>query len=191
MANRSTASTIDEYIAEFPPEVQLVLQQLRAIIRAAAPNAWETLSYAMPTFDLNGHLVHFAGFKGHIGFYPTPSGVEAFKEELTGFKMAKGSVQFPLGQPLPEDLIRRIVAFRVAESTRRSPKADLPPAAGLLPNLASPARRALAQAGITQLEQLAAMHEADILRLHGMGPKAVDQLRSALAAKGLSFAKEG
>ena len=121
MANRSTAGSIDDYIAAFPAETQAVLKELRALIAAAAPDATETISYAMPTFDLNGrHLVHFAGYERHIGFYPVPSGVEAFKEELAPYKSGKGSVQFPLGQPLPTQLIRRIVEFRVAENTGKA-----------------------------------------------------------------------
>lgn len=116
MANRSTARTIDAYIAEFPIETQAVLQEVRAIIKRAAPDTIERISYAMPTFDLNGkHLVHFAGYKNHIGFYPTSSGIEAFKGELTRYKSSRGAVQFPIGQPMPKDLIRRIVEFRVAE----------------------------------------------------------------------------
>jgi len=123
MANRTTATSIDEYIAEFSPETQKVLEELRALIRAAAPDATETISYAMPTFDLNGHhLVHFAGYRKHIGFYPVPSGIEAFKEELKPFKSGKGSAQFPLGRPLPADLIRRIVEFRVEESAGKASK---------------------------------------------------------------------
>lgn len=121
MAMRSRAGTIDEYIAAFPTETRAVLQELRALIRSVAPDATETISYAIPTFDLNGrHLVHFAGYEKHIGFYPIPSGVEAFKEELKPYKQGKGSVQFPLGQPLPTDLIRRVVEFRVAENTART-----------------------------------------------------------------------
>jgi uncharacterized protein YdhG (YjbR/CyaY superfamily) len=120
MANRSTARSIDEYIAEFPPETQKVLEELRALIRAAAPDATETISYAIPTFDLNGHLVHFAGHERHVGFYPTGSGVEAFKEELKPYKSGKGSVQFPLGRPLPTGLIRRIVEVRVEENAGRA-----------------------------------------------------------------------
>jgi uncharacterized protein YdhG (YjbR/CyaY superfamily) len=120
MANRSIASSIDEYIAEFPTETQTMLQELRGIIKASAPDATERISYAIPTFDLNGHLVHFAGYKNHIGFYPTSSGIEAYKEELTPYKTAKGSVQFPLGQPLPTDLIRRIVEFRVEGNTGKA-----------------------------------------------------------------------
>ena len=121
MPMRSSARSIDEYIAEFPSETQKVLQQTRALIAAVALDATETISYAIPTFDLNGtHLVHVAGYKTHIGFYPTASGIAAFKDELEPYKSAKGSVQFPLGQPLPADLISRIVAFRVQEVTARS-----------------------------------------------------------------------
>jgi len=118
---RSTAGSIDEYIAEFPPETQERLQEVRRIISAIAPEATETISYAIPTFDLKGkHLVHFAGYASHIGFYPTPTGSEEFKEELSAYKTGKGSVQFPLSEPLPVDLIRRIVEFRVAEMDRKT-----------------------------------------------------------------------
>jgi uncharacterized protein YdhG (YjbR/CyaY superfamily) len=120
MASRSTATTIDEYIAGFPPETQRVLREMRALIRETAPAASETISYAIPTFDLGGrHLVHFAGYERHTGFYPGASGIAAFRAELASYKHAKGSVQFPLAEPLPRDLIHRIVAFRVAESAGR------------------------------------------------------------------------
>ena len=120
MAKRSTADSIDEYVAGFPPATQRVLEELRAIVKAAAPEATEVISYAIPTFDLNGHLVHFAGYAKHVGFYPTQSGIEAFKEELRPYKTGKGSVQFPFGRPLPADLIRRIVRFRVDENTGKA-----------------------------------------------------------------------
>jgi len=114
MTGRSTATAIDEYIAQFPPATQALLQEMRALIKTSAPEAAESISYAIPTFDLNGrHLVHFAGYEKHIGFYPTSSGVAVFADELKSYKRAKGSVQLPLGQPLPTDLIRRIVAVRV------------------------------------------------------------------------------
>lgn len=120
MESRSAATSIDAYIAEFPPETQQLLQALRELIRALAPAATETISYAIPTFDLNGrHLVHFAGYKQHIGFYPTGSGIAAFQDELSGYKTARGTVQFPLNKPLPLDLIRRMVEFRVAEVLRK------------------------------------------------------------------------
>ena len=115
------AGSIDDYIAGFLPETQNALKEMRALIHAAAPTATETISYSMPTFDLNGrHLVHFAGFARHIGFYPIPSGIEAFKEELSRYKQGKGSVQFPLSEPLPVDLIRRIVEFRAAENAAKT-----------------------------------------------------------------------
>lgn len=119
MPDRPRANTIDEYIATFPADVQVRLQRVRSLVHEVAPDAAETISYGIPTFDLGGkHLVHFAGFARHIGLYPTPSGMEQFDSELQGFKRGKGSVQFPLDQPLPEDLIRRIVAFRRDEAAR-------------------------------------------------------------------------
>jgi uncharacterized protein YdhG (YjbR/CyaY superfamily) len=117
---RSTATSIDEYIAEFPPATQKLLRQMRDLIRHVAPEAVEAISYAIPTFDLHGrHLVHFAGFKSHVGFYPMASGVEHFQAELAGYKSAKGSVQFPFDRPLPLDLVQRIVEFRVGEVEAR------------------------------------------------------------------------
>ena len=121
MPNRPTAGTIDEYIAGFPAETQKALQEVRDLIRASAPEAIETISYAIPTFDLNGrHLVHFAGFARHIGFYPIPTGIEAFKKDFAPYKQGRGSVQFPLSRPLPVDLIRRVVEFRVEENRAKT-----------------------------------------------------------------------
>ena len=105
--------TMDEYIVQFPKNVRDVLEELRQVIKEVAPNAEETIDYGIPTFKFNGNLVHFAAFKNHIGFYPTPSGIEAFKKELTTFKQSKGTVQFPLDKPIPFDLVNRIVKFRV------------------------------------------------------------------------------
>jgi uncharacterized protein YdhG (YjbR/CyaY superfamily) len=118
--DRTTPKTIDEYIAGFPPSVQAILQKIRSTIKAAAPEAEEKISYQMPTFTLKGNLVHFAAYKKHIGFYPIPSGIEAFKEELSIYKQGKGSVQFPLDQPIPYDLIGRITAFRLQENLERA-----------------------------------------------------------------------
>lgn len=120
--NTTSPTTIDEYIARFPPDIQAILQQIRATIRAAAPEATEKISYQMPTFSLNGNLVHFAAFKKHIGFYPTPTGIGQFKDELAAYTNAKGSVQFPLNKPIPYDLIARITAFRVQENIMKSEK---------------------------------------------------------------------
>lgn len=113
-------TTIDEYIALFPEEIKEILTKIRMIIKENAPGASEKISYQMPTFFLNGNLIHFAAFKNHIGLYPTPTGIDAFKEELSKYKGAKGSVQFPLNQPIPYDLIKRIVLYRVAESTKKA-----------------------------------------------------------------------
>lgn len=113
-------SSIDEYIATFPEEIRATLQKIRETIQAAAPDAEEKISYQMPTFTLNGNLVHFAAFKNHVGFYPTPSGIEAFKEELARYQGAKGSVRFPLDEPMPLDLITRIVKMRVAENLKKA-----------------------------------------------------------------------
>ncbi len=116
MAERSQARSIDEYIAEFPSQTQAILQQVRSTIHDAAPEATETISYAIPTFDLRGkHLVHFAGYPHHSGFYPTPRGIEEFDAELSRYKQGRGSVQFPIDQPMPLDLIRRIVEFRARD----------------------------------------------------------------------------
>ena len=109
-------STVEEYIAGFPAETQALLETMRATIRAAAPGAEERISYQMPAFALHGNLVYYAALKNHIGFYPTGSGIEAFKDELAGYEVTKGSVKFPMGRPLPLDLIRRIVEYRVAQN---------------------------------------------------------------------------
>lgn len=109
-------ASIDEYIAQFAPDIQDILQTIRQVIRDTVPEATEKISYQMPTFYLHGNLVHFAAFKNHIGFYPAPQGIEAFEQELAGYKAAKGSVQFPLDQPMPYDLIRRITAYRAEEN---------------------------------------------------------------------------
>lgn len=113
---------IDEYIGGFPEDVQKILEQIRATIKNAAPDAEETIKYAMPTFMLNGNLIYFAAFKSHIGLYATPTGNEAFKEELSIYKTGKGSIQFPLDQPMPLDLITRIAEFRVKQNLEKAEK---------------------------------------------------------------------
>ncbi len=113
-------SSIDEYIACFPEDIQLILFELRSVIKAAVPEAEEKISYQMPTFALKGNLVHFSVNKNHIGFYPAPSGVEHFQAELAAYKTSKGAIQFPIGQPIPFDLVRKIVEFRVEENLARA-----------------------------------------------------------------------
>ena len=116
-------SNIDEYIAGFPKEVQAILEQVRARIKEIAPDAEEAISYGIPTFRLRKtNMVHFAAFKNHIGFYATPTGHEAFQEELSVFKQGKGSVQFPLDKPMPLDLIARIVQFRIEQILEKTGK---------------------------------------------------------------------
>ena len=113
-------NSIDEYIQTFPEDIQKILQEVRATIKAAAPDAEEKISYQMPTFFLKGNLIHFAAFKNHIGLYPTPSGTEAFKHELSIYQGAKGSVRLPIDKPMPLKLISKIVKFRVAENLKKA-----------------------------------------------------------------------
>lgn len=111
--------TIDEYIREFPKDVQGILEKLRREIKKTTPEATEAISYGIPTFKLNGNLVHFAAFKNHIGFYPTPSAIVAFKKELSRYKTSKGAIQFPIDEPMPLPLIGRMVKFRVKENLNK------------------------------------------------------------------------
>ena len=121
MGTSQTAPTnIDEYIARFPDDVRETLEKIRMTIRKAAPDAQETISYQIPTFTLHGNLMHCAAFKKHIGFYPGPSGIEKFKDELSVYDGAKGSVQFPLDKAIPFSLISRIVKFRVNENLKKA-----------------------------------------------------------------------
>lgn len=109
-------STIDEYISQFPKDVQMILNKIRQLIKECAPKAEEAFAYGIPTFKLNGNLVHFAAFKKHIGFYPTPSGIKQFKKELSNYKTAEGTIRFPIDEPIPYDLIKKIVKYRVKEN---------------------------------------------------------------------------
>jgi uncharacterized protein YdhG (YjbR/CyaY superfamily) len=207
---------IDRYIATFPAVTRQLLLQMRKAIQQAAPGSAEKMSYGIPTFTLHGsNLVHFAGYKNHIGFYPGSSGIAQFSKHLSVYKSAKGSVQFPIHQPLPLGLVKKIVQFRVEESAvnatvkkvlKHCPNghawyksSDCPvcpacekerkPTAGFLVLLAAPARRALENAGLTTLKKLASCSETSVLALHGMGPASMPILRKALAAGGLSFKK--
>ncbi len=117
---KSDYATIDEYIALFPADIQKILNEIRAIVRAAAPDAEEKISYQIPTFTLKGNLVHFAAYKDFISFYPTSSGINAFHAEASAYETGKGTLRFPLDQPMPTDLIRRITLFRVQENLARA-----------------------------------------------------------------------
>jgi len=119
-ADQTAPKTIDEYIAAFPPDVQEILEKVRATIREAAPEAEEAIKYGIPTFTLKGNLVHFGAYKKHIGFYPTPTGLDKFKNELSSYEGSKGTVRFPLDKPIPFDLISKITKFRVKENLERA-----------------------------------------------------------------------
>lgn len=119
-ADQSAPTTIDQYIAGLAIDVQEIMQKIRSTIRKAAPGAEEAISYRIPTFKLNGNLVHFAAFKNHIGFYPTSSGIAKFRKELSAYEVAKGTVRFPLDEPIPFALIGKIVTFRVEENLGRA-----------------------------------------------------------------------
>jgi uncharacterized protein YdhG (YjbR/CyaY superfamily) len=110
------AENVDQFIGSYSPEIQEKLVKIREIIRITAPEATETISYGMPAYKLNGPLVYFGVGKSHIGFYPTPSGVEHFREDLAGYKFSKGAIQFPNNKPIPFDLIEKIVRYRITEN---------------------------------------------------------------------------
>ena len=180
--NTNKAKNVDEYLAAFPEDTRRVLEQVRAVIKTAASGATETISYGIPTYKLNGVLVYFAGYQNHIGFYAAPTGHAAFKKELAPYKQGKGSVQFPLDQPMPLKLITKIVQFRVKENEEKEKARS-----GFLHLLSAPARSALEAAGITTLKKLAKYREKDILALHGIGKASLPVLRDVLKKKGLSF----
>ncbi len=188
---KSGFENIDSYIRTFPKDVQLLLHQMRATIRRVAPQAEETISYQMPTFKLNGNLVHFAAYKNHIGFYPAPSGLKAFEKEISKYKHSKGAVQFPLDKSLPLALISKIVKYRVSKNLEKVKVKKKPAKSNedFLATLSAPARRALENQKIKTLKQLSSFSEAEILALHGLGKSSLPKLRMALLLKGLSFKK--
>jgi uncharacterized protein YdhG (YjbR/CyaY superfamily) len=120
LSSRGSPKTIDEYIVAFPPEVRTLLDKMRKVIHEEAPQAEEAIRYGMPTFRLNGNLVHFAAARHHLGFYPTPSAIIAFGKELEPYTTSKGAVQFPYERPIPFDLVRRMVRFQVKESENKA-----------------------------------------------------------------------
>ncbi len=183
ISSKKQFKTIDEYIKTFPRDVQKALEKMRQTIRKAAPEATESISYGMPAFNLHGkYLVYFAAWKSHIGFYPIPSGMEAFKKELLKYKNAKGSVQFPLSKPLPLALVTRIVKFRAKENLERHPLSEFP-------KISTPAERALTNAKIKTLKDLSKWNEKELLQLHGIGKSTIPILRKALKTKKLKFKK--
>lgn len=210
--------SIDEYLKAFPASTQKLLHTMRKTIQAAAPEATERISYGMPCFYAKGNLVYFAGYKGHIGFYPSSSGISAFTSELRTYEYSKGAIRLPLDKPLPLTLIKKIVKYRLQENFDKAAEkerkaqlricknghkfyksSDCPTcpicekksasSQSLIPKLSAPATRALRHAGIKNLKQLARYTEADILKLHGIGPTALPPMRKALKEKGLAFKK--
>lgn len=211
----TTKNLIDEYISAFPKGTQIQLQTIRNIIKNAAPDAEELISYAMPTYKLHGNLVHFAGYKNHIGFYPAPSGIINFEKELAAYKTSKGAIQIPIGEQIPKGLIEEIVRFRIAENIKKNEatkskkkcpnghsyfkSSDCPtcpiceqnkkPKEGLLQLLGAPARRALEKIEITNVKDLIQYSEKEIAALHGLGPSTVKILKEHLLQHKLSFKK--
>jgi uncharacterized protein YdhG (YjbR/CyaY superfamily) len=206
------AKNVDAYIAGFPEGTQQMLNEMRTLIVKNAPAAEESISYGMPAYKLfKKPLVYFAGYEKHIGFYATPTGHEAFKEELSKYKQGKGSVQFPLMEKLPKKLIADIVKYRVLEAGEKQKKnslektcteghrftktSDCPtcPVCEAAKNkvyfvkLGAPAQRALQSIGVTEVSQLATFSEEEILALHGMGKASIPVLLAVLGEHGLNF----
>jgi len=210
-------SAVDNYIAGFPKETQQILQQVRSLIKKHATDATEGMGYGIPTYKLNGtNLVHFAGYKSHIGFYPGASGIKHIKKEILVYKHSKGAVQFPLNEPLPEKLIVKIITYRVTQNILKqaaiksnvktcknghtyTKTTDCPtcpicekerkPKAGFMSVLGSPAIRALEGANIKTLKQLSKKTEKELLSLHGFGPSSIKKLMPLLKEAGLNFKK--
>lgn len=214
MKQASIPDSISSYIHAQPASERALLERMRSIIAKAAPSATEIISYGMPTFQLHGNLVHFALAKNHLGFYPSPSAITKFEDKLKPYATSKGAVQFPLDKPLPVQLITEMVRFRVKENEEKFRKkslricknghqyyksSDCPvcpecekmkkPLAVFGAELAAPARRALENAGITTVKQLAAHTEREILALHGMGKASLPVLRKMLKDAGKAFAE--
>lgn len=209
----SKPNLVDLYIAQFPRDIQFQLQKLREIIKKAAPNATEIISYKMPAYKLHECLVYFAGYKNHIGFYPTGQGIAAFEIEFLNYKFSKGAVQFPIDEPLPKDLIKRIVEYRTTAAIAKHEnkkvlktckkghqfykssdckscpicEAENKPNDGFMANISAPASRALVNQKIKNLTDLAQYTEKQILALHGIGPSVIPKLKVALKDLGLSF----
>lgn len=212
---KTNSDPFDAYFKQFPDSTIRLLETMRKTIRAAAPLAEEAISYQMPTYKLNGNLVHFAAYKNHIGFYPTPSAMKKFEKELAVYTTSKGAVQFPITEPLPLKLISLMVQFRVKEnSAKASPQkstrcvnghtftktSDCPTCPicekekknkhPYFSFLGAPAVRALENAGIKNLKQLSKKKEKELLLLHGIGKAAMVSIKSELRKNGLSLASE-
>jgi uncharacterized protein YdhG (YjbR/CyaY superfamily) len=179
-----SSEEVTRYIATFPAETQVKLEQLRACIRKAAPNAEECWGYQMPAYKQNGMLVYFAAYQNHIGFYPTSSGIIHFQQEIADYKHSKGAVQFPLDKRLPLALVTKMVKHRVQVNESNKAQKQMP---YFISGLSAPAKRALEAAGIKTLKQLAKYTKQSLLQLHGIGPSAIPKLEHALKEKSLQF----
>jgi uncharacterized protein YdhG (YjbR/CyaY superfamily) len=196
-------NTIDQYIADFPSPIQKILTSIRSTIQKTVPKAEEAIKYGIPTFVLGGNLIHFAAFKHHIGIYPGPVGVAAFEKELSRYQTSKGAIQLPLDEPIPLNLIKKIVEFRVqqtemkaklksAKPKKATSKTAVPKKAEgkeFFTSIPAPARRALANEGITNLKQLSKYSASKLLELHGMGPGSIPKIEEALKVQGLNLKK--
>jgi uncharacterized protein YdhG (YjbR/CyaY superfamily) len=215
---KNSSADVSSYIKSYPKETQKILNEIRKFISSMLPSvAEETMNYGIPTFKLEGNLVHYAAYKHHIGFYPGAAGIAHFEKDFVNYKSSKGAVQFPIDEEMPWDLIKKIVAYRIQQNLekadlKKKPKStsktcknghpfaktsDCPvcpicakeskPASGFMSTLAAPARRALENAGIKTIKQLAKYSETDILTLHGMEKSSIPKLKDALTEVGLQF----
>lgn len=214
-AIKTISDPFESYFKQFPESTIRLLESMRKTIRAAAPLAEEAISYQMPTYKLNGNLVHFAAYKNHIGFYPTPSAMKKFAKELAVYTTSKGAVQFPISEPLPLKLITTMVQFRVMENSARAKpqkstkcvnghtftKTSDCPTCPICEKekknkhpyfsfLGAPAIRALENAGIKNLKQLSKKKEKELLMLHGLGKAGLASIKIELRKNGLSLASE-
>lgn len=214
---KNAPADVSSYIKTFPKETQKILNEMRKFISTLLPDtAEETMNYGIPTFKLEGNLVHFAGYKHHIGFYPGAAGIANFEKDFAHLKTSKGTVQFPINEEMPWDLIKRIVEYRIQQNLekaalKKKPKtcknghpftktSDCPVCpicaneskvkTGFMSTLSAPAQRALENAGIKTIKQLAKYSEADILSLHGLGKSSIPKLKIALTEAGLDFKKK-
>ena len=210
----SPKSGIDEYISDFPREIQNKLNQIRRTVKAAAPDATETIKYSIPTFVLNGNLVHFAAFKNHISFYPGSGAMKRLIKELKDYEGGKGTIYFSFDEPIPLGLITRIVRLRVKQNLDKAKEKSMKtcrnghkfnkssncpvcpvcekkkkPKAEFMSVLGAPARRALENYGISSLKKLSSCTESELLALHGIGPGSIPKLRDELKKVGRAFRK--
>lgn len=183
--------SVDQYIQQFPEDVRSRLEKVRSEISKVIPEAKECMKYGIPTFEFNGNLVHYAGYKNHLGFYPGSSGIAHFSAEISNYKNAKGSIQFPNNQDLPIELILKITKFRIRENIEKAKlKKTIKTNKVAFDLLSAPARRALSNAGILTIQDLSKFKKSEILELHGIGKTSLPKLMTLLKESGLGFSTE-